>query len=122
MDSGTITITSTPNSGWQCPACMKCYAPHVEECRTCGKDASEQRPDPGIGIPTFPDVTFNPLTGTIGPRPDRTFYPNTNPVFTSPTTVPGDTFMNPGFTVTCFSPPSIQDLNEGFDAGDDLLS
>lgn len=24
-------------TGWQCPACKKCYAPHVSSCETCGK-------------------------------------------------------------------------------------
>jgi hypothetical protein len=114
----TINITSTPNSGWQCPMCEKCYAPHIGECRTCGKDESEQLPDPGIGIPGFTDYTGNSVVPD--PQPDWKIQPVSQPVYI-PTvfTTPNTTL--PGFTVTCSAPPSLQDLTESFDAGDDFI-
>lgn len=112
----TITITTTPNAGWQCPACMKCYAPHVGECRTCGKDESEQEADPGIGIPDFNEYNGgglnNPLQGSW------TF--EIVPPISIPSVFSTPNSDLPNFTVTCSSPPSLQDL-ECFDAGHSIV-
>lgn len=31
------TFPSTPNRGWECPTCHKCYAPWARKCDSCGE-------------------------------------------------------------------------------------
>jgi hypothetical protein len=34
---GQLPANLSPSRGWQCPGCLKCYGPHVDECKGCGK-------------------------------------------------------------------------------------
>ncbi len=35
-NSDPVLFKTSPTTGWACPKCGRCYAPHVDECRHCG--------------------------------------------------------------------------------------
>lgn len=42
-------------NGWKCPECGRVFAPHVDECKYCGKyTVTTPQPIPEVPSPTIP--------------------------------------------------------------------
>ncbi len=63
------------NKGWQCPACGKVYAPHVDECKHCNKEGMNWLEIKRKYFPNVPDMPDPPFTTPTGPTPYPWWHP-----------------------------------------------